>query len=256
MLGSTEITPQKKLLYSRPDESPGAPVPRYSADFTSGIMAKSNGFDAAKFCRSTSDLPTMRDTTPKRDESFTLKREEPMESTSPQSHPYICGDNIGSVPDLGFGLRAFLASLGPPQNHGKNHNLDTPSKLPINEEPCIKKYYYSTNDAAAEGNFVETPISAWVIFRTHLCFIIFNSVQNKWIYFTKLKKKQSHWMSSVLNIANSRSKRLLDFNQQTTPVRSGESFIKRPSAFVPVTAEAVNRVAGSNHLNLDFPSKI
>jgi len=160
MLGSTEITPQKKPLYSRPDESPGAPVPRYSADFTSGLMAKSNGFDAAKFCRSTSDLPTMHDTTPKRDESFMLmKREEPRESTSPQTRPYVCGDNIGSVPDLGFGLRAFLASLGPPQHHSASHNLmDTPSKLPVNEDPCVKKYYYSTGDAAAE--LVETPISA------------------------------------------------------------------------------------------------
>lgn len=160
MLGSTEITPQKKPLYSRHDESPGAPIPRYSADFTSGVMAKSNGFDSAKFCRSTSDLPTMHDNTPKRDESFTLERDEPRESTSPQSHPYLCGDNIGSVPDLGFGLRAFLATLGPPQHNGKNHNLETPSKLPINEDPCIKKYYYSTGGTAVEGNTVETPISA------------------------------------------------------------------------------------------------
>ncbi|XP_059487495.1 golgin subfamily A member 5 [Neocloeon triangulifer] len=197
MLSSADNTPQKNVppssLYYKPEEPSSASGPRYSADFTSNLMAKSNGFDSSKFRRSTSDLPTMGDT-PKQGEP---NKEETREPTSPQSHPYVCGDNIGSVPDLGFGLRAFLASLGPPQHHCKTHSQDSPSRLPVHEDPCTKKYYYSVG-----GSENASALAA--------------------------------------------AKRQLEFDD-SSPVRGSAekmgSYMKRPSAFVPVSAEAVPRVA-------------
>ncbi|XP_065349525.1 centrosomal protein of 290 kDa isoform X2 [Cloeon dipterum] len=190
MLSSAENTPHKNsssAIYFKPEEAASAAGPRYSADFTSNLMAKSNGFDSSKFRRSTSDLPTLNDA-PKVGES---QKDVPGEVASP---PYACGDNIGAVPDLGFGLRAFLATLGPPHNQHHSKSQDSPSRVPVLEEPFAKKYYFPVGSSE-----------------------------------------------------NSASKRQLDFDDQSTPVRGSaekvSGFMKRPSAFVPVSADAVPRVA-------------
>ncbi|CAB3382680.1 Hypothetical predicted protein [Cloeon dipterum] len=190
MLSSAENTPHKNsssAIYFKPEEAASAAGPRYSADFTSNLMAKSNGFDSSKFRRSTSDLPTLNDA-PKVGES---QKDVPGEVASPQ---YACGDNIGAVPDLGFGLRAFLATLGPPHNQHHSKSQDSPSRVPVLEEPFAKKYYFPVGSSD-----------------------------------------------------NSASKRQLDFDDQSTPVRGSaekvSGFMKRPSAFVPVSADAVPRVA-------------
>jgi hypothetical protein len=56
--------------------------------------------------------------------------------------PHVCGDNIGSIPDLGFGIREFLSSLKPsvPQSSHNYQTSHTPRNQ-VHEEPCTKRYF-------------------------------------------------------------------------------------------------------------------
>ncbi|KAF4518880.1 hypothetical protein B566_EDAN006731 [Ephemera danica] len=69
-----------------------------------------------------------------------------------QNLPFVCGDNIGSIPDLGFGLREFLASLKP--SHPQSRK--TPTE-PVHEDPCVKKNFYSLGGEASTSTGFSVP---------------------------------------------------------------------------------------------------